>query len=64
MPGGASKDAFWLLFSFLLGEIPKLPVKCIRVRLSTSQLPMKLELIDRPLELLSLVDAEYLITCR
>ncbi len=37
----------------------KLPVKCIRVRLSTSQLPMKLELIDRPLELLSLVDAEY-----
>ena len=22
MPGGASKDAFWLLFSFLLGEIP------------------------------------------
>ena len=59
MPGGASKDAFWLLFSFLLGEIPKLPVKCIRVRLSTYQLHMKLELIDRPLELLSLVDAEY-----
>ena len=59
MPGGASKDAFWLLFSFLLGEIPKLPVKCIRVRLSTSQLPMKLELIDLPLEVLSYVDAQY-----